>query len=240
MTSIIPVSTDSLDDSFRLKALGLAGPWPISPLGLEYVHVVNEQASCTPNPRNLHCHSASALALILDIKIIEKVRLLCGENYLLWRTNFFRREAGAIHSGVSWHHDKHFQTSDQKIDFTELGNHFSVILALDTINFQNGIFQFIPASHLLQSADYFTRDTRPYFTRPFSDHFYDLPPDVEASCVQVSIPSGHFCLFHSALLHGSAASEGLIPRTSMVARLVKANCVIPLECAKPEEVRLFC
>ena len=52
----------------------------------------------------------------------------------------------------------------------------------------------------------------------------------------ISMPKGSFCLFHSALLHGSAPSNGFNGRTSMVGRLVRRCCVIPENCASSDDI----
>ena len=85
-----------------------------------------------------------------------------------------------------------------------------------------------------------TRDPLPFEHRPLEDHFPAVPPELAEQAQELSLPAGSFCLFHSALLHGSRPSAGEAGRTSMVARLVRRHCQIPLNCAAPEEVCFYC
>lgn len=217
---------------------GLFGPEPLSALGQLLLPPLIVAASTRPK-RNLHSHSELAREVICDAAIRSNVRQLFGGGYQLWRTNFFQRQARVAHSGVDWHHDKHFQDGEAPVDFTEVGDHISIVIALDQIDHRNGPFQYIPGSF---GADIggTSRDSRPYHQRPAGDHFLPLPEALVAQAVVLPIPAGHFCLFHSALLHGSTASEGAAARTSMVGRLVRNHCTIPAASATPADVMPFC
>ena len=91
----------------------------------------------------------------------------------------------------------------------------------------------------LWASSGFSRDNRPL-------HFVllkiisSIPPLLLKNLRELELPLGSFCLFHSALLHGSSPSAGEYGRTSMVARLVRNECVIPLNCAVPEEIFSYC
>jgi len=217
---------------------GLFGPLPLSALGQLLLPPLIVAASTRPK-RNLHSHSELAREVICDPAIRSNVRQLFGGGYQLWRTNFFQRQADVAHSGVDWHHDKHFQDGEAPVDFTEVGDHISIVIALDQIDHRNGPFQYIPGSF---GADIggTSRDSRLYHQRPAGDHFLPLPEALVAQAVVLPIPAGHFCLFHSALLHGSTASEGAAARTSMVGRLVRNHCTIPAASATPADVMPFC
>ena len=143
------------------------------------------------------------------------------------------------HPGVPLHHDKHFQSAELPIDFDELGSHLSIVISLDLIDATNGCFTFLPGSHhgLLPG---FVRDTRPFEQRPLEDHFPPIPSSLLCNIQEIELPPASFCLFHSALLHGSNPSSGEFGRTSMVARLVRNECVIPTNCAVPDEIFFYC
>jgi len=219
-------------------AAGLYGPVPLSRSGQLLLAPLIAAASSRLK-RNLHSHSELAREVICDPTIRDSVRELFGGGYNLWRTNFFQRQRGATHAGVAWHHDKHFQDGDSPVDFTEVGDHISIVIALDQIDHRNGPFQYIPGSFSGALAGT-SRDTRPYHQRPPSDHFPALPAALTAQAVVLPIPAGHFCLFHSALLHGSTPSDGAAARTSMVGRLARSHCHIPTALAAPHEVIDFC
>ena len=226
-----------------LDSEGLIGPFPLSRDGLAclapLLAEVDSQLDACNDPRNLHERSGLARAVISDAAIRALVTSLFGTGYRLWRTNFFQRRCGSPHPGVGWHHDKHFQHADQPIDFHECGAHLSLVIALDAIDQRNGCFRYVPASHRGELPG-FHRDPRPFDQRPLSDHFLSLPASLEATAVELPIQAGHFCLFHSALLHGSSPSTGDVARTSMVGRLVRSDCRIPPTCARPDQVLPFC
>lgn len=226
-------------DAASLATAGLAGPWPLSSTALSCLQPLVEEASAAADKRNLHVSSALARLVITDLAIRDRVQQLCGDGYQLWRTNFFQRHLGQVHSGVAWHHDKHFQDGDVLVDFSEVGDHISIVIGLDRIDRRSGPFHYIPASYQGELPG-LKRDTRPFAQRPIEAHFLELPAQLEEHARQIVIPSGHFCLFHSALLHGSAVSSGLAARTSMVGRLVRQHCRVPFDCATAEEVIPFC
>jgi ectoine hydroxylase-related dioxygenase (phytanoyl-CoA dioxygenase family) len=218
---------------------GLYGPLPLSRTSQLLLPPLINSAAADPSPRNLHSRSELAREVICDAAIRESVRQLFGQGYQLWRTNFFHRATGTPHAGVGWHHDKHFQNGDDLVDFNEVGDHISIVIALDQIDHTNGPFQYIPGSFsgVVSGLD---RDTRPYHKRSIEDHFLTLPAEITTMAVLMPIPAGHFCIFQSALLHGSPPSGGAVSRTSMVGRLVRNHCHIPEACAAPEEISQYC
>ena len=229
----------STDVRSRLDHQGLVGPFELSAASADLLNPLAVAAAHEANPRNLHSRSALASCLIHDAAIKTCVLDLYGTGYRLWRTNFFRREPGNPHPGVEFHHDKHFQSGSVPVDFHELGDHLSIVIALDIIDARNGCFRYLPGSHC-GGLSGVARDTRPFEQRSLSDHFLSLPPELETQVQEIVLPAGSFCLFHSALLHGSSPSEGLLGRTSMVARLAGNRCVIPPDCASAADIVPFC
>ena len=72
----------------------------------------------------------------------------------------FSIKKGREYKGVDWHHDKHFQDANKKIDFNELGDHLSILIAISDITKETGIFRYIPNS---STKDRFTdRNEKPY------------------------------------------------------------------------------
>ena len=233
------MSAPSPDLRKQLDRTGLIGPFALSALPSGDLQRLIAAAAADQNPRNLHARFPLAKQIITDSSITSLVVDLFGSGYLLWRTNFFSRQPGVSHPGVALHHDKHFQTGNTLVDFDELGDHLSVVIGLDTIDVSNGRFVYLPGSHYGAPAG-MIRDTRPFELRPLEDHFPVVPPELAEQAVELSLPAGSFCLFHSALLHGSRPSAGKAGRTSMVARLVRRHCTIPINCADPAEICFYC
>ena len=229
----------SLDLREQLDQHGLIGPFSLSEPAHASLPQLIAAAAIEPNPRNLHARLPLAQTVISDAAISGLVQQLFGSGYQLWRTNFFRRDAGAPHPGVALHHDKHFQSAEAAIDFLELGDHLSIVIGLDAIDARNGCFLYLPGSHRGQPAG-MLRDTRPFEQRPLEDHFPEIPVPLLNQLLELALPAGSFCLFHSALLHGSSPSGGDAGRTSMVARLVRSTCTIPANCAEAREIMDYC
>ena len=116
------------DLKLRLDQSGFIGPLPLKGSTREGLSELILAASLEDNPCNLHARLPSALSFIRHPSIIESITSLCGSGYQLWRTNFFRRLPGAAHPGIQYHHDKHFQSGDQSVDFCEIGNHLSIVI----------------------------------------------------------------------------------------------------------------
>lgn len=233
------MSAQSPDLRHQLDSKGLIGPFRLSASPSEKLKTLIDVAASDQNPRNLHARFPLAKQIINDRSIINLVLDLFGSGYQLWRTNFFSRQPGALHPGVAVHHDKHFQNGNALINFEELGDHLSVVIALDEIDSRNGRFVYLPGSHY-GSPPGMNRDTRPFELRPFEDHFPVVPLELAQQFEELSLPAASFCLFHSALLHGSRPSDGEAGRTSMVGRLVRKDCLIPSNCATPEEIFSYC
>ena len=221
--------------SETLLADGIIGPGSLSSERVNLLPQLVKLASGDGNPRNLHSKHSIVRSVLRDSNILNLISNLFSGEYLLWRTNFFIRHPGFCHDGIPLHHDKHFQSGDQTLDFYELGSHLSLIIALDDINESNGCFQFLPGSHY-GLVDGLSRDTRPFELRPLSDHFPYIPSSQSSRIRSLNMSRGTFCLFHSALLHGSAPSSGLSGRISMVARLVRSSCLIPDNCANSSDI----
>ena len=233
------MSVPSLDLRYQLDSIGLIGPFALSEMPSGDLQCLISAAAADHNPRNLHARLPLAKQIITDRSITSLVVDLFGSGYQLWRTNFFSRQPGEPHPGVALHHDKHFQSGNALVDFEELGDHLSVVIGLDMIDASNGCFVYLPGSHQGGLVG-MTRDPRPFELRPLEDHFPVVPPELAQQVVELCLPAGSFCLFHSALLHGSRPSEGIAGRTSMVARLVRRHCTIPANCADPSEICFYC
>lgn len=180
---------------------------------------------------NLHVGNKKISNLFKDSMLMKSVVQYFGCNYTLWRTNFFFRGPKSS-DGVGWHHDKHFQDGDSKIDFTELGDHISIVIALADVTVKNGMLKFLCGSH--RSIAGLERDNRPYHKRDLADHFSSVSEDFESRIDNITLKKGQFILFHSALLHSSGDyvdEAGNAPRQILIGRLAKKNLTVPLELA---------
>lgn len=239
---MITHSTSTYEAARRLGLYGITSPLPLSDLGQFLTEALQSYVQDLGSYKNIHVKSELAREIITDTAIRNLVYKLFGPGYILWRTNCFHRSPSKIdgHSGVPMHHDKHFQDGESMIDFEEIGKHLSIIVALDDINASNGLFSYIPRS--MTNLSGYNRDARPFHRRTFDDHFPPMPGHLMVQEKLMAIPRSHFCLFHSALLHGSVQSQkpGEAGRTSFVGRVARRECKVPPELATPAEIVSFC
>lgn len=235
-------SISSCEAARRLDSDGITSPLPLSAIGQCLTEALKLYVGGLGGYQNIHVKSELAREIITDSEIRNLFYELFGSGYNLWRSNCFHRNPNKRdgHNGVPIHHDKHFQSGESMVNFDELGDHLSIIIALDDINSDNGLFSYIPNS-MISLADY-ERDTRPFHRRSISDHFINLPKHLIHQIKLMPIPRNHFCLFHSGLLHGSIQSQkpDLASRTSFVGRVAKNTCQVPAELAKESEIIRFC
>ena len=217
---------NDLDKNGFIGPFDLAAPDIVNRL-VKQLDVANGQF------KNFHLKSESCRRLLSDSALASKIESAFGSDLRLWRTNSFKKVG---HTGeVAWHHDRHFESGDAPIDFNNLSNHFSILVALSDMNAQTGLMEFIPGSH--QLSDDFYRDSRPFHKKELSEHFISVSEELASTRVQVPLKKGQFMLFHSALLHRSlAAEEGAFTRYSLVGRLCRKGTNIPTDLAKQEEI----
>ena len=170
--------------------------------------------------------------LIKDPEIKKAIKLFTKDTkdtkYKIWRSNVFYKKKGKEYKGVDWHHDKHFQDSNKKIDFNELGDHLSILIAISDITKETGIFRYIPNSST--KARFIERNEKPYHLKSKKEHFAPLDIDIDYQSVSKELPIMHgtFIIFHSSLIHGSApAINTKKGRIGLVIRLVKENKEVP-------------
>ena len=235
-------SIPSLSSAERLASDGITSPLPLSAIGQCLTESLILYIESLGGYKNIHVKSELAREIITDSKIRSLFYELFGSGYNLWRSNCFHRSPNNLnsHSGVPMHHDKHFQNGDSLVDFDELGDHVSIIIALDDINSSNGLFSYIPNSMI--PIDSYKRDSRPYHKRLNSEHFLELPKRLILQTKLMAIPRNHFCLFHSGLLHGSIQSQNPehAAHISLVGRVAKKTCEVPSELAVKSEIIRFC
>jgi NAD(P)-dependent dehydrogenase (short-subunit alcohol dehydrogenase family) len=186
--------------------------------------------------KNFHMNSETCRCLLSAPALKSQVEQSFGKDLLLWRTNSFKKTDGS--GEVEWHHDRHLEYGDAQIDFSNLGNHFSILVALTDMDDASGVMEFIPGSHLPQEG--YARDERPFHMRTLGEHFIEIPNHLLEQRVRVPLKKGQFLLFHSGLLHRSlpAFGEG-IHRYSLVARLCHHSTIIPEVLAKKEELHTY-
>lgn len=219
--------------TFDLARDGLIGPFEV--IDEESINTVIQQLDDSGGAyKNIHVKSGHCQKLLSAPMLASKIRELFGNELVLWRSNAFKKVSGS--GEVKWHHDRHFENADDSVDFSNVSNHFSILLALTDMNADTGLMEFIPGSHL--PSEGYNRDTRPFHTRTIDEHFLEIPDDLLKKRIQVPLKKGQFMLFHSGILHRSlpAASDKELLRYSLVARLCRNSTVIPHALAFEHEI----
>jgi NAD(P)-dependent dehydrogenase (short-subunit alcohol dehydrogenase family) len=219
----------------KLQTEGYVGPFELNQD--EMVNRLIRQLDVSKDQfKNFHINSATCRRLLSAPELKSQVEQSFGKELLLWRTNSFKKTDGS--GEVEWHHDRHLEHGDAPIDFSNLGNHFSILVALTDMDDASGVMEFIPGSHLPQE-DY-VRDERPKHLKTQEEHFLEIPAHLLEQKVRVPLKKGQFLLFHSGLLHRSLPALGVgIHRYSLVARLCHNSTNIPEVLVKKEELHTY-
>ncbi|WP_010520498.1 chlorinating enzyme [Aquimarina agarivorans] len=157
---------------------------------------------------------------ISNVKILEKVKVILGEDILCWRTEFFPKFPKS--AGTDWHQVGTFQyvTGDPILQPTISGKDEYVEItawtAFTDATIENGCMKFLPGTHKKQ---YYNeglpvtggRDTE--YTPIEKDNFYGYdfeefkidpkwdPDEMESKSIEMK--AGEFILFTSKCIHGS-------------------------------------
>ena len=153
-----------------LQKDGFVGPFEISDNDL-MSRLIVQLDSADGQFKNFHVRSEICRRLLSSNEIKKQVELNFGKDLVIGRSNSFKKEDSG--GEIQWHHDRHFEDGEQAINYGNLHNHFSILLALTQIDEKSGVMEFIPGSHLPKS-DY-ERDTRPFHKRTLTEHFLDVP-----------------------------------------------------------------
>lgn len=183
--------------------------------------------------KNLHVESTCCKLVFSSDSLLQEVANVFGTELLMWRSNCFKKVGGSPE--IQWHHDRHFESGSSLLNFSNLNNHFSILIALSDLDEDTGLMEFIPGSHL--PSNDLIRDNRPYHKKDLTEHFITIPDSMIEKRISLPLRKGQFLLFHSALLHRSlSAKPGASKRYSLVGRLCQPETLVPQELAEAHEV----
>lgn len=215
---------------FDLDKDGLLGPFDLDDKILVEYFLSDLQQ--TKNYKNIHVTNPLCQRLVSDKEISERISQNVGDDLVLWRTNCFEKENGS--EEIRWHHDRHFEDGDEMLDFSNIKNHFSVLIALTDMDETSGLMEFVLGSHLPDRS--FDRSLAPFHAKTLDEHFIELPEHLLAKRVQVPMKKGQFVIFHSGIIHRSLASINDERRYSLAARLCRSFNNIPPDLASPSDI----
>lgn len=142
-----------------------------------------------------HLDKAIVWKLCSHPAVVERMAQIMGEDLILWRSNFFTKEA---HDGKEspWHQDFNYWPIEPVVNLTAW-------LALEDVTMENSCLQIIPGSHkkFLPQVD-------------SKEGVFGVKADLAMFDASKAIPfemrAGEFILFNERLLHHAAAN--LSPR----------------------------
>ena len=213
---------------------GLVGPFYLN--DLSQLDPLLEDINLNPKDlKDRHTKSMIVKDIFNDENLQLSIKKFFGCELLLWRSNFFIKQLGI--GETPWHHDKHFENGDIPLDFQDIENHFSILIAVTDMQESGGVMEFILGSH--RKIKSLERDIRPYHKKMGNEHFIDIPTDIDLNIIQLPLKKGQFVLFHSGLLHRSLPFLNGERRISMIGRLTTKNVDIPEELVSPTSIFPF-
>jgi len=124
----------------NLQSDGIVGPFELNQDGL-VDRLIRQLDVASGQFKNFHMNSETCRQLLSSTELKNQIEKGFGQELLLWRTNAFKKIDGS--GEVDWHHDRHFEDGDSLINFSNLGNHFSILVALTDMDDASGVMEFI-------------------------------------------------------------------------------------------------
>lgn len=136
--------------------------------------------------------------------IVERMASIMGPDLVLWRSNFFAKEPGALE--IPWHQDYGYWPLNPAINI-------SAWVAIDEATPENSCVQIIPGSH---------KSHYPFVQAPPGMAFNKMtdPKYVDvAKKIDMPLKAGEFFLFNESTLHHSEANRSTKRRIGLAVRV---------------------
>ena len=154
---------------------------------------------------NRHLDSPLVWDLATSPAIIAAMKSVAGEDLLLWRTNFFRKDPGDRE--IPWHQDRNYWPLEPEIVV-------SAWIAIDPSTVENSCVQVLPGTH---------RRIVPHVKAPPTMVFRQMadPEAVDLSNkVDVELEPGQFMLFNERTMHHSEPNRSGRRRIGLAIRVI--------------------
>ncbi len=150
--------------------------------------------------------------LVGDARVLAPVQSILGPNLLVWGTSFFAKDAGDP-SYVSWHQDSTYWGLEPHEILTAW-------IAFTPSRPENGCMRVVPGSHRAGQIGH--RDT--FADDNLLSRGQEVEVEVdEADALDVTLAPGEMSLHHVALVHGSEANAGEVPRVGFAIRYIPTH-----------------
>jgi non-haem Fe2+, alpha-ketoglutarate-dependent halogenase len=159
----------------------------------------------TVEVRQMHLHFAWAYRLATEVRVLDAVEDLLGENLVIWATELFTKHAGDRAVSIGWHRDGPYMGLNPERTVTAW-------IALSPSNLENGCMRFAREEDRKRHPDWTPRDSH---TSGKGSHARN-PPDAETS--PVVLEPGEMSLHDVFVLHGSDPNQGGAKRVGFAVR----------------------
>lgn len=205
------------DDVIKFHTEGYAGPFDAfdAEKAREYREFMNANivewfAGDSKYLSNMHLFSKTVFNAITSDPIKEAVRMILGENLLLFKAGFIIKRPANESDNINWHQDSNYRLISPY-------NAIAVWLAFDDITAQNGCVEVLPGTqwhdvpHLKTNDSYFSTSADP-------DYFNSSAPTTKLLC-----KAGQFFILNERLIHRSEVNRAAETRMALVGRFAATN-----------------
>lgn len=213
LTVIEPARVDGVVAAIRevLETAGLAPePTAEQASGRLASMVADSPRSPVPFMESRHLDSRLVYDICVDPVVIESARTILGDDLLLWRSTFIRKQSGGPE--FRWHQDYGGVFGPDQPYGLQPPVHLSVWIALTRTTAANGCLRFMPGiGHVLPSAPSGPGKFATLLTR---EEFVD-----ESRAVDVPLEPGQAVIFSDRALHASWPNSTGEDRLALAVRL---------------------
>lgn len=216
----------SQEELERFERDGFLGPYAIcSPEEMAQIRrdietrvLASESPFKSHNGQSRHLDCKVVYDLCAHPAVTERMAGIVGPDLVLWRSNFFVKEAGG--KEIPWHQDRAYWPLDPAINITAW-------IAIDPCTRENSCVEILPGSHKKNLPTVKSGD-RMAFKMMADTHGIDLDKKVE-----MALKPGEFFLFNETTLHHSEPNRsdkrriGLAVRVTVPAVKVKHEEIFP-------------
>ncbi|MCB0334877.1 MAG: phytanoyl-CoA dioxygenase family protein [Bdellovibrionales bacterium] len=171
----------------------------------EFLAQVSSILSGDEPSHHRHLYSEVVYRFCTSENIIGPIRSLLGDDLLLWASNFFIKEPGAVET--PWHQDHNYG-----IDPTlEPPLNISIWLALDDVLAENSCMKFFPGSHR-KVIPHEPPEPGYYFDRA------DMTGFDMKEAVDMELRKGEYVIFTDRVIHGAEPNNSELRRAGFAMR----------------------
>jgi hypothetical protein len=151
--------------------------------------------------------------------LLNIARSMCGPDVIMWGSEIFAKPAG-VGKATPWHQDN-YTPAVRAMAAGERSSAISIWIAVDDVGTDNGCLRFVPGSGKGGNLPHSRLDTAGSLLNfNVEERNFD-----EASAVDAILPSGHFSIHDSYVLHGAKPNTSGRRRAAITLHYMAAHDV---------------